>query len=192
MIIFAASQKFNNLKMKKTHLLLFFMLFLILPAKTQLYVGGGLNYFTTNASNLDTDIKYFSIAPELGYSFSRVSLGLVFEYAHASDEYSPYSTTSSLSFTPYFRPHNLEVGPLCFFVDVLFSFTRLSQYNYHKQSYLVGLRPGLSYHLTDKFFAVVNFGVAGYSSDADSYGFDGWGVSLSMTTTKLGFYYKFW
>ena len=179
--------------MKKAFFLVSYALMIILPAKAQLYAGGGFSFYTDKASNSDNTVNHLSIAPEIGYHFSPASLGLAFEYAKA-DYDGTLQDINAITFEPYLRPHIIEVGSLCFFIDVKFSYTEyfFGWLYYNKSTYLIGLSPGLSFRLTDRLSSVINFGIAGYCSDATPYGFEGWGVSLSTTTTKLGFYYSFW
>ena len=179
--------------MKKIYLLLAFAMTIALPAKAQLYAGGGFSYYTTQTSNTNQIVDYLSIAPEAGYFFSKVgSIGFAYKYARTDFQDGSLDNYTTQTFTPYFRPQLLEVGPLSLFVDIKFSYSRLAYLHYSETGYIIGVSPGISYYLTNRFFTVLNFGIAGYCSNSNAYGFEGWGADLGLMTTKLGFYYSFW
>ncbi len=189
----------KNIISGKWGVLLLFFVIGILPVKAQLYIGGGFNYYKTQESYPDRQIKHFSISPELGYRYHRLAAGLTISYVYnKSQTYNSYSPTGfdnpqeekSITVEPYIRFDLVAREDFGFFVDAFYSYTH---YNNHPTStYLVGLSPGVYYKLTDRLLALFRFGLVGYSSSYQANDFEGFGASLSMNTSRIGFYYSFW
>ena len=148
--------------MKKTFLLLLFFLCVILPAKAQLYVGGGINYYTTQVTQPDSKVKYFSVLPEVGFSYSRFSLGLSLEYGSLKYSNNRYEDNTLLSITPYFRTRIVTIDQFSLFVDAVYSHNKYTYPKRQEKTYMVSLEPGISYNLTDRFSALFHIGVFGY------------------------------
>lgn len=182
--------------MKKTFLLVAFSLMIILPAKAQLYAGGGFSYYKSKKDNTDIQVKHFDISPELGFRYQRFAFGLTFSYS--SDKYSSYYNDSNqYTFEPYFRFDLVSLERFGFFMDAFYSLTHHSEILAYDHgpiyfSHLVGLSPGVYYKLSDRLMALFRFGFAGYSSSYEANGFEDFGINLSMATSRIGFYYSFW
>lgn len=189
--------------MRKRLILLLLLFFItIIPAKAQLYAGGGFGYHKSEATSTEGYITHLKITPELGYRYQRFSAGLVFSYA--SETYNNISHTVSYddfkqySFEPYIRYDLVVQNGVGFFMDAFYNWTHHSETLYHDSpgpvhvSHLVGLSPGVYYKLSDRFMALFMFGLMGYSSSYEANGFENFGIDLSMNTSRIGFYYSFW
>lgn len=183
--------------MKKVFLFLALVLAIVLPTKAQLYVGGGFGYYKSQVNNTEIQVKHFNISPELGYRYQRLSFGLTFSYA--SDIYSDYYQDSKqYTFEPYTRFDLVSLDNFGFFIEAFYSLTHHSEAvvfhpnNPNHFSHLIGLSPGIYYKLNNRLMAVFMFGFAGYSSWHKANGFEGFGINLSMNTSRIGFYYSFW
>ena len=193
-VLFLLEIDFN---MKKVFLFLALVLAIVIPAKAQLYVGGGFSYYKSRVNNTEIQVKHFNISPELGYRYQRLSFGLTFSYA--SDIYSEYYKDSKqYTFEPYTRFDLVSLDNFGFYLEAFYSLTHHSEVLQYSNtgpvhfSHLVGLSPGVYYKFNDRLMAVFMFGFAGYSSSHEANGFKGFGVDLSMNTSRIGFYYSFW
>lgn len=188
---------FPKTRWTKPAFLFLFLIICIIPAKAQLYAGGGFGYYKTKENNTGNIIKHFDISPELGYRYQKFSAGLTFSYAfnyYISQSWSE----SQYTFEPYFRYDLIVRKGFGFFTDVFYNCTHFSEHLYWGSdgpvynSHLVGVSPGVYYKLSDRLMALFRFGFMGYSSSAEANGFEGFGINLSMSTSRIGFYYSFW
>ena len=182
----------------KPAFLFLFLIVCIIPAKAQLYAGGGFGYYKTKVNNNASNIvKHFDISPELGSRYQRFSAGLIFSYAF-NDYINQNLTERQYSFEPYFRYDIIARKGFGFFTDVFYNYTHVSNSSYRgtnnttNHSHLVGVSPGVYYNLSDRLTALFQFGFVGYSTSIKINGFDGFGINLSMSTSRIGFYYSFW
>ena len=134
------------------------MVFSAKQAAAQWYVGGGLGYTTENTVSL----LHFS--PEAGYSFHpRWTVGISTSLINVSkDVTTAESQTERKSvfywyLNPYVRFNFFQMDRLSLFADAAASFD--ANHDFHV-NYL-GLRPGMSYQLTDHFTAVAHLGFIG-------------------------------
>ena len=82
--------------------LLFFIIGIV-PAKAQLYLGGGFNYHTTEIDLPQSDVTYLSISPELGYRYHKLSAGLAFSHNTSTYSNTAYTDTKEYTIEPYIR-----------------------------------------------------------------------------------------
>ncbi|MBR4146662.1 MAG: hypothetical protein IKU00_02080 [Bacteroidales bacterium] len=176
--------------MKKAFLILVFVLSIVLPAKAQLYAGGGFAYYKNKVSYPDSEVKHFSISPEIGFRYHNLSAGLTFSYISKTYSNHSYSDLKQYIVEPYIRYDIITREKFGFFADAFYTYvnsTDIFGYITHE----VGISPGVFYKLTDRFSTLFRFGIVGYSSN-ESNGFKGFGINLSMSTSRIGFYYSFW
>ena len=191
--------KNNTPRKTKWGLLLLFFIIGIIPVKAQLYIGGGFNYHKTQESYPDRQIKHLIISPELGYRYKKFSAGLTFSYSRNNSQvyndyypsgFEPSDIETIIALEPYIRYDLVVRKGFGFFVDAFYTFTHNNP-KVIPNAHMAGLSPGVYYKLSDRFIALFRFGLIGYSSH-DSNGFKGFGVDLSMNTSRIGFYYSFW
>ncbi len=134
------------------------MVFSAKQAAAQWYVGGSLGYTTENTVSL----LHFS--PEAGYSFHpRWTVGISTSLINVSkDVTTAESQTERKSvfywyLNPYVRFNFFQMDRLSLFADATGNFDA----NHGFDVIYIGLRPGISYQLTDCFTAVAHIGFIG-------------------------------
>lgn len=191
--------------LRKTLLILVFLIASIVTTEAQVYVGGNLQWYKSKKEYSLT--KNFSLSPELGYAFNHNAVGIAVGYSSKKELYTRPASYSGyddrgICLTPYFRKGIVAKDRFCFFID--FSFENYiydvirienGQHIYDNLDrefyYLYGLKPGISFDLTDKLTALLHFGFIGYSNNEEIYGFNKFGMSFSMSSAYFSFYYNF-
>lgn len=149
------------------------------------WLGGQLGYWhDSNGYTMNT----LSISPEAGYDFNKrwsVGLSIGFDYVDVED----YGSANVFSFAPYARWKFFNRGILSLFLDGGFAVATGDM-----DGFQIGFTPGLSLKISDHFSFLTHIGFLGYSKDyynnAEGYG-EGFGLKLSSTDLKFGFYYSF-
>ena len=139
------------------------------------WIGGQIGYWNNDGENT------YAITPEFGYDFNRnwaigVSVGLV-----GLDE------EAAFEFAPYARWKFYRTGRLSLFLDGGFGavFGDLTGFK-------IGFQPGLSVKIDKHFSFLAHVGFLGYRNEFYNGGEgDGFGLALSSSDLKLGFYYTF-
>ena len=177
-----------------TRMALPFLFFIIgiVPAKAQLYLGGGFNYYTTEIDFPESDVTYLNISPELGYRYHKLSAGLAFSYNTSTYSNEAYTDTKEYTIDSYIRYDIIVRKGLGFFTDAFYSRTHFDESYPVQVANMVGVSPGIYYKLSDRFMAMFRFGFLGYSSTHYKSGFKGFGVDLSTNTAQIRFYYSLW
>ena len=178
--------------MKSTKVLAFvigmtFMVFSTKQAAAQWYVGGSLGYQDEPLQSL----LHFS--PEAGYSFNphwTVGLGISLENWTVQvkiidpNDANHYTAEDKSVFrcnlNPYVRYTFFRTDRLSLFADAAASFD--ANHDFHV-NYL-GLRPGLSYQLTDHFTAVAHLGFIGSENQ-------NFKAEVSLNNLGFSLYYLF-
>ena len=167
-----------------------------IAASAQLYVGGtvGLNRNTTD------NVTEFTIAPEIGYNVSpkwAFATGLGYTYKYDSGFKSNVFQVNPYARYTYFRTDNNLVS---LFLDggVDLGFGKASYEDDHSKTVVlfgIGVKPGVSFNLTENFSLVAHFGFLGYyggnhaaqdAGNPERFGFD-----FSSANLNLGFYYTY-
>lgn len=180
--------------MKKLMLTAVVILFAMVANAQDLFVGGSVGFW----DNSDAKHTSINITPEIGYNLSEAwALGIQVGYAYnKTDE----SKINAVGVTPYARYSYLTAGPVKLFLDGGFEFETLKvkggdSYN----AWNVGIKPGVSIALNQKFSLVAHFGFLGYK-DIDEevapiYALlgqeKGWGLKMNGYNLSFGFYYNF-
>ena len=169
---------------------LLFLIIGIIPAKAQLYAGGGFSYYTSEVTL--SDVTYLNISPELGYRYHRLSAGLGFSYNTITYSNNAYTDSKQYTLVPYIRYDIIVRKGLGLFADAFYSHSHYTESQSTEQViHEVGVIPGIYYKLSDRFTALFRFGFFGYSSHYNN-GFEGFGIDLSTNTAQVRFYYSFW
>lgn len=159
-----------------------------------MYLGGSFGFW----DNSDDDVASITIAPEIGYNLSQKwSVGMGLEYAYNKVD---NVKINGFGLTPYLRFNYVNAGRIKLFLDgggcfEMIDITDADSFN----AWNVGIKPGISIALTERFSLVAHFGFIGYQSAddeiADIYstlGHDrGWGVKMNGNNLNFGFYYNF-
>lgn len=179
--------------MKKLILAAIIALFAVSANAQKYYLGGSLGFWR----NSDEKTTSFTIAPEIGVNVSnRVAIGLGIGYGYADIDGSSVNTFTA---SPYARYTCCTLGPVKLFLDGGVDFSLLSGSGETYYAWGVGIKPGVSFDLNDKFSILAHVGFLGYrnvdSEVQELYeitGFNsGWGLNFSSYDLKLGVQYKF-
>lgn len=210
-------KNFTKRPFKKAAIFFAFLFTGIISANAQVYLGGGFSYHTTEDEDVfyKDKIKNFTISPEVGYEFSHFAVGLAvgfqstrnhlsFSVSDVTFQYHDYNSTNIM---PYFRWNVVKKNRVAFFIDATWEHCILTDIFHQgheidgnreetiekdsRKANFAGIRPGISLSITDHLSALMHFGIIGYSSDYDFFGFEKFGVDLSMSTASLSFYYIF-
>ena len=157
-------------------------------ASAQIYVGGSLGFW----DNDDNDKTSYSIAPEIGYTFSeKLAAGIALGYSYTEVE--DYSM-DGFSISPYVRYTFLRSGAFSVFADGAFELAKVEPDEGDSETaWGIGIKPGIAYGFNEKFSIVAHVGFLGYR-DADeiiSKSYEpGFGLNLS-NNLSFSLYYSF-
>jgi hypothetical protein len=156
-----------------------------ISANAQAYLGGSLGVWR----NSDAETTTVTIAPEVGYNLSEQwAIGVALDYTHGKVD---KLSANSFAIAPYARFTYYENGMVRLFVDGGFG---VSTYKYTGSDSVtgeeIGLKPGISLKLSDKFNFVAKCGFLGWRDDY-SLASDGYGLMLSSEDLTFGFHYEF-
>jgi len=181
----------------KKCLLTVFALLVTASASAQFYAGGRLGWWRDG----ETHNKRFTIQPEVGYEWNdRISVGalmgfykdkskLVKETPLAGEE---NLITRSFEFSPYLRYSVLKAGPVSLFMDGTIGFaTSKTDGQKSRNSFRVGVRPGVSVAVGKDFYAVAHAGFVGYADSEVGLYHNGVGIDVSGNELTFGMYYRF-
>lgn len=179
--------------MKKLILAALIAIFAVSANAQKYYLGGSLGFWR----NDDTKTTSFNIAPEAGINVSdRFAIGLSIGYGYADYDGSSLNTFAA---SPYARYTCCTLGPVKLFLDGGADFSVLSASGDKYYAWGVGIKPGVSFDINEKFSILAHVGFLGYR-DVDSevakefskVGFNkGWGLNFNSYDLKLGVQYKF-
>ena len=150
----------------------------------QWYVGGSLGY---NDEYAMVSLLHFS--PEVGYSFNphwTVGLGTslqILDRQIYSTEQMAYIFSRRdvfLFLNPYVRFTFLNIDKLSFFADATARMDALHGFTL----YDLGIRPGISYVLNDRFTAVAQIGFIGYYNN-------NFKAEVGLNSLEFSLYYQF-
>lgn len=152
------------------------------------YVGGSLGLWSNGDATGSQTKSTFSIMPEVGYNLSDAwSLGFVLGYRSSKPDTG--DSTTSISFAPYARYHFLQAGNLRLFCDGELKIASTDYGSAKSKSHEIGLKPGISYALSESCSIVAHMGFFGYRG-GDNKGQNGFGLNLS-NNLSFGFFYSF-
>ncbi len=182
--------------MKKTLLTVLLFLF-TLTGSAQFYAGGRLGWWRDG----ETHHKRFTIQPEVGYEWNEcISFGALFGYYKDRSQFvkenplpsDANTITRSFELSPYVRYKVIKAGSVNLFIDGTVGFaTSKTSSDASRNSFRIGLRPGVSVALGKDFYAVAHAGFVGYAdSDVGLYR-NGIGFDISGNELTFGMFYRF-
>lgn len=166
----------------KKFLVMAVMAIMALGVSAQVYVGGSLGY-THAKTDLGSDDQ-FTIAPEIGYNLNDSwAIGAGLNYTWVKDAYNQFEINPYARYT-YFRTDLVSL-----FVDggVDLGFSKPDEGD-TSVVWGIGLKPGISLNLNEKFSLVAHMGFLGYQ-DLKERG-KVYGIDLH-NNLSFGFYYNF-
>lgn len=181
--------------MKKLVLMAIAMV-LSVAASAQAYVGGSFGI----TRNTTEDQTYFLIQPEVGYNLSdKWAVGGILDFTY-NNHGEGHSTVFSIE--PYARYTFFQAvdNRLRLFLDGGFGIGfGKSKIDGHSSdtvtAFEIGLKPGVSFALSERFSLVAHMGFLGYQGGNDAAkdaGIDEtFGLNLSTMNLSFGFYYNF-
>lgn len=160
---------------------------------TDWYAGGQVTFGRTTESLSNTKSTQVTILPELGYNISdRISIGssLGINYRKTGGE-----EKTVFQVNPYIRYAYFKYDRIDLFVDGGVDLGMGRADGDFAIQYGIGLRPGVTFHINDKFSLVAHVGFLGYQSGNNPAKHNGapenWGIDLSTNNILFGFYYNF-
>lgn len=178
----------------KKFLLMAIMAMTVASASAQKWYSGGQVTFgktTESASGLKT--TQVTVLPEIGYNISdNFAIGSVvgISYRKAGDE-----EKTVFKINPYARFTYFQTQRLSLFIDGGVDMGIGRAHGSTAVEYGIGLRPGLSYDLSDRFSLVAHVGFLGYQGGNRPAKRNGapenWGLDLNSNNLMFGFYYHF-
>lgn len=136
-------------------------------------IEGNFSLNFRNSKNYDYDLKYFNLGffPKLGYSINDnliIGIGLGYQYSKTEDEntqnFNNESTINRYSIYPYIKKYIPLGKKLAFHVQGEAKYSNFKNKDestddeYKNYSFFIGLRPGISYYLSEKILLQTNFG----------------------------------
>ena len=189
--------------MKKV-LLAFMALAISVAVNAQVWIGGSLGFWSNSdaeeyGSSVETKSLY-NVLLEAGYNLSEewaIAIGLEYGYHKFGDFHgTSLEATHSYSFAPYARYNFIRKDKFKLFLDGGVEITSLGSDEQEYTIWNVGIKPGLSYSLTEKFSLVAHMGFLGYQKvDDDLLGGsliyrNGFGFDFD-NNVSFGVYYSF-
>ena len=174
-----------------------------LAANAQVWVGGEVG-FSADKSTYDGE-KYqnsasVKILPEIGYTLNdkfdiAVLIGLEHGNSRNLDAEPEYETNfNSFVLNPYVRYKFVKSGDFTFFVDGGFGYkyTHWSKVDDNRNSWFIGIKPGIAYNLSEKVSFVAHVGDLSYSfakQGKDKY--NRFGIGANGNDLTIGAYVSF-
>lgn len=177
--------------MKKIFLTLMVMVAAV-AANAQVWVGGSLGFWSNSDAEGEQTKTQFSIAPEVGYDLSEdwsIAIALNYEL-YKFDE---IDDVTGFGVNPYARYNFVKAGALKLFLDGGFEVASVDGGSDTYTLWNVGIKPGISYSLNDKFSLVAHFGFLGYQDCDDEISSlfqKGFGLKFD-NNISFGVYYAF-
>lgn len=160
-------------------------------AQSDLYVGGSVGFWRNSDDN-NTELQ---ILPEIGYNLGEnIAIGTVIGYDYT---YTDGFKLNLVVFNPYLRYSFLTNDRVRLFVDcgvdLGFGKSKVGDVSSDTAvTYGIGIKPGISYALSDKFSVVAHLGFLGYQGGNDaSHAASQGGLALSGNDLSIGLYYNF-
>lgn len=180
--------------MKKLFLVMTIAAFAVC-AKAQFYAGGTVGFMSVDNGDKTT---YCKILPELGYNVNdQVSVGAIFGYTRnwassiANNEFGE-TARHGYTFQPYVRYQFLKSGMFSFYGEGDLGYTKFKD---NGEQYTVGVRPVITFNITDKISLVSKIGFLGYNcfspKDDDKDDTKAWGFDVNGNNIEFGLFYNF-
>lgn len=155
------------------------------------YAGGSVGFWRNSTDNE----TYFNILPEVGYNLTdNVAVGAVFGYSY---QYQDRVNVNLFNIDPYVRYTCLKSGKVRLFIDGGIDLgIGWSKAHGDKSdtavTYGIGIKPGVSYSLSDSFSVVAHIGQIGFQGGNDaSHAPNEGGLMFDTNKLSIGFYCNF-
>lgn len=174
--------------MKKTLVLVTFMMVTFFAQAQEMFLGGGIGLWR----NTEAEKTSFSITPDVGYIFNeKWAVGAEIAYAHNSFEGHFAGTSNAFAFAPYARYSYYENKVVKLFIDMGMGVSTLKGKDSDRQNgFEIGLKPGMAIKLNHHFSLITKVGFAGYRDDYFR-GENGFGVTMEGENITIGIDYEF-
>ena len=156
-----------------------------------MYVGGQVGFWRNSGDNETS----FQILPEIGFNLSeKLAIGTTIGYDYSYDD---GRKLNLVVFNPYVRYTFFRNGNVSLFCDggVDLGFGKAKYEGESSDTavtYGIGIKPGISYSLSDKFSLVAHVGFLGYRGGNDASGYpDQGGILHKGNDLSFGFYYNY-
>lgn len=183
------------------------MMVATLAANAQVYVGGSLGFESIKGNKDAKASTTFSIKPEAGYWLSdNFAVGIQLGYSSTNDTnvegilkdgekpngYKPEKGSGSkFTIAPYARYVFAKAGAASFFADGGIIFDSYGS-DMKGSTFGVGIRPGVSFAVSEKVNVLAKLGYIGYSKDNDDLGGgEKIGLNIDNTNLELGVFFNF-
>lgn len=165
--------------MKKLFLTLVLAFVGIFSANAQLWMGGAVG------AGITKDVKTFTLAPEIGYSFADTPLTIAAEVDYTFVKYLDLKAEHELILKPYLRCNLMTIEKFGVFMDLTGDFGVVNN-----DGYAISLRPGVAWMATEHWTAAFRFAFAQY--DHGMYHEDnGFYLDCATVAPQFGLYYNF-
>ena len=165
--------------MKKLFLTLVLAFVGIFSANAQLWMGGAVG------AGITKDVKTFTLAPEIGYSFTDTPLTIAAEVDYTFVKYLDLKAEHELILKPYLRCNLMTIEKFGVFMDLTGDFGVVNN-----NGWAISLRPGVAWMATEHWTAAFRFAFAQY--DHGMYHEDnGFYLDCATVAPQFGLYYNF-
>ncbi len=179
--------------MKKLFIIATMAIAAISASAADWYTGGQLTFGRTTESLTGNKTTQVTILPELGYNINdhwAVGSTLGIKYRKSGGE-----ERTVFQVNPYLRYTYFKYQKLDLFVDGGVDLGMGRADGSFALEYGIGFKPGIAFHINDKFSLVAHVGFLGYQSGNNPAKHNGapenWGFNLDSTNILFGFYYNF-
>ena len=165
--------------MKKLFLTLVLAFVGIFSANAQLWMGGAVG------AGITKDVKTFTLAPEIGYSFADTPLTIAAEVDYTFVKYLDLKAEHELILKPYLRCNLMTIEKFGVFMDLTGDFGVVNN-----KSYAISLRPGVAWMATEHWTAAFRFAFAQYDHGM-YHEANGFFLDCATVAPQFGLYYNF-
>ncbi len=172
-----------------------------LAANAQVWVGGEVGFSadkTTNDGNKFQNSASFSFLPEIGYTINDkwdIALTIGIDHGNARNKIDDIETNyNSFILNPYARYKFAKAGDFTFFVDggFAYKYTHWSEMPDNQNAWVIAIKPGISYNLSDKVSLVAHVGDLSYSfAKQGNVKYNKFGVGVDGNAITFGAYVSF-
>lgn len=179
--------------MKKILLMAVMAIMAVGASAQKWYSGGQVTFGKTTESVSGLKTTQVTVLPEIGYNLTEnfaVGSVLGVSYRKAGGE-----EKTIFKVNPYARYSYFQTERLRLFLDAGVDMGIGRAHGHTAVEYGIGLRPGVSLNITDRFSLVAHVGFLGYQGGNRPAKRNGapenWGLDLNSNNLMFGFYYHF-
>ena len=172
--------------------------FIAVAANAQVYVGGNVGIGSSKSGDADA-VTTYKVLPEIGYNINQNwAIGTTAGWGKGNPVNIEDETQNYFTVEPYVRYTFVRSKYINAFVDGGFGYTHFNHAHStaaSKNTWSVGVKPGISVNLSPKVSFIAHVGFAGWKSTKDdsdgAKSKDAWGVDLDGNNVTFGVYYNF-